>query len=78
MFQYEQKYGGIQLKGVIKKIMYDRNYGFVNVEGEEEEDVFFHRTGVKEDFNALKEGDEVEFEIEETDRGKQAIEIVKA
>ncbi|MCG3260101.1 MAG: cold shock domain-containing protein, partial [Candidatus Heimdallarchaeota archaeon] len=38
------------LKGVIKRIMYDRNYGFVNVEGEEKE-VFFHRSGVKEDFN---------------------------
>ena len=76
MFQYEQKYGGIQLKGVIKRIMYDRNYGFVNVEGEEN-DIFFHRTGVKEDFNALKEGDEVEFEIEETDRGSQATGLVK-
>ncbi len=77
MFQYEQKNGGIQLKGVIKRIMYDRNYGFVNVEGEEK-DIFFHRTGCKEDFNALKEGDEVEFEIEETDRGSQATELVKA
>jgi CspA family cold shock protein len=54
------------LKGVVKRIMYDRNYGFVNVEGEEKE-VFFHRSGVKEDFNDLKEGDEVEFDVEETD-----------
>ncbi len=65
------------LKGVIKRIMYDRNYGFVNVEGEEKE-VFFHRSGVKEDFNDLKEGDEVEFDVEETDRGSQATNLVKA
>lgn len=65
------------MKGTVKRIMYDRNYGFLSVEGEEK-DIFFHRSGVQGEFNDLKEGDEVEFEIEETDRGKQAANLVKA
>jgi len=65
------------LKGTIKRIMYDRNYGFLSVE-DEEQDIFFHRSGCKVEFSDLKEGDEVEFEIEETDRGKQATNVETA
>ncbi len=65
------------LKGTIKRIMYDRNYGFLSVEGEDK-DIFFHRSGCKGEFSDLKEGDEVEFEIEETDRGKQATNVEAA
>ncbi len=65
------------MKGVIKRVMYDRNYGFINVEGEEK-DIFFHSSGCKADFQDLREGVEVEFDIEETDRGKQATNVVTA
>ncbi|MCE7742164.1 MAG: cold shock domain-containing protein [Candidatus Heimdallarchaeota archaeon] len=54
--------------------MYDRNFGFIQVEGEED-DIFFHRSGTKGEFQDLKEDSEVEFEIEETDRGKQATNV---
>jgi len=65
------------LKGTIKRIMYDRNYGFLTAEGEEK-DIFFHRSGVKGDFGELREGDNVEFDLETTDRGRQAINLVQA
>ena len=64
------------MKGIVKRIMYEKNYGFLSVEGEEK-DIFFHRSGVKESFDDLKEGDEVEFELEDTDRGPQATQMVK-
>ncbi|MHA1200743.1 MAG: cold shock domain-containing protein [Candidatus Heimdallarchaeaceae archaeon] len=65
------------MKGNIKRVMYDRNFGFIEVEGEEN-DIFFHRSGTKGEFHDLKEGDAVEFEIEETDRGKQATNVEAA
>ena len=49
----------------------DKGYGFITQEGEEK-DLFFHRSGVKGEFDDLNEGDEVEFDLEETDRGTQA------
>ena len=59
------------MKGTIKRIIYDKGYGFITVEGEEK-DIFFHRTAVQGEFETLKEGDEVEFDLQETDRGTQA------
>ena len=65
------------MKGTIKRVMYDRNYGFISVEGEDK-DIFFHRSGCEGEFHDLREGSEVEFEIEETDRGKQATKVTIA
>jgi len=64
------------MKGTVKRIMYEKNFGFISVE-DEEKDIFFHRSGVKEDFNDLRDGEEVEFDLEDTDRGPQATNIVK-
>ncbi len=64
------------MKGTVKRIMYEKNFGFLSVE-DEEKDIFFHRSGVKEEFDDLKDGDEVEFDLEDTDRGPQATNIVK-
>ncbi|MHA1200233.1 MAG: cold-shock protein [Candidatus Heimdallarchaeaceae archaeon] len=65
------------MKGTIKRIMYDRNFGFIQVDGEEK-DIFFHRSGVTVEFGDLREGDAVEFELEDTDRGQQAINLKTA
>jgi len=62
------------VKGTIKRIWYDRNYGFISVE-DEEKDIFFHRSGVEGEFHDLREGVEIEFELEETEKGKQAIKV---
>jgi len=62
------------MKGTVKKVMYDRNYGFIQVDGEEK-DIFFHRSGVEGEFYEFREGLGVEFELEETDRGPQAVNV---
>ncbi|MHA1224274.1 MAG: cold shock domain-containing protein [Candidatus Heimdallarchaeaceae archaeon] len=62
------------MKGTIKRVMYDRNFGFIQTE-EKEKDIFFHQSGVKGDFGDLREGDDVEFDIETTDRGLQAVNL---
>ncbi len=62
------------MQGKIKKLITHRGYGFINADDEEEEDIFFHLSqldAVK--FNELREGDIVEFEIEETEKGPQAV-----
>jgi len=62
------------MKGTIKRIMYDRNFGFIQT-ADEDNDIFFHRSGVTDEFGSLREGDAVEFDVEETDRGSQAINL---
>jgi cold shock protein len=58
--------------GTIAKLM-DQGFGFITVEGQEK-DLFFHATELEEgvDFNSLKEGQPVEFEMGEGPKGPQA------
>ncbi len=52
-------------KGTIRRLM-DRGYGFIKTE--QEEDLFFHRSGLQGvEFDTLREGQEVEFD---TDKGR--------
>ncbi|MEE9191315.1 MAG: cold shock domain-containing protein [Candidatus Aerophobetes bacterium] len=52
----------------------DRGYGFITTE--EGKDVFFHRTSLQGlEFDSLKEGQALEFEIEEGSRGPRAVNI---
>lgn len=63
------------MQGKIKKLITHRGYGFINAD-DAEEDIFFHLSqldAVK--FNELREGDVVEFEIEETEKGPQAVSV---
>ena len=47
--------------GTIRRLM-DRGFGFIKTE--REEDLFFHRNELQGvDFNSLREGQEVEFEV---------------
>ena len=62
--------------GVVKWFNTEKGYGFI--EREEGEDVFVHFSAIQEDgFKNLEEGQEVEFEVVETDRGLQAENVVK-
>ncbi len=57
---------------------FDGKKGFGFIEREDGDDVFAHFSAIEEDgFKNLEEGQDVEFEIVEGDRGPQAANIVK-
>ena len=59
--------------GTIKKIVKDKGFGFV-VPDDGSDDVFFHRSRLapKVEFDELREGDEVEFQVTKGEKGPQA------
>ena len=62
--------------GKVKWFDAKKGYGFL--EKEEGEDVFVHFSAIQEDgFKSLEEGEEVEFEVVEGDRGPQAENVTK-
>ncbi len=66
------------MKGNIKRFIKEKSYGFIDVDGSEEgKDLFFHVNSVKEGYTP-KEGDTVEFEKEESDKGPNAVNVRKA
>jgi cold shock protein len=61
-------------KGTIVRIM-DKGFGFIKTD-DSDKDLFFHSNEVQDtDFNSLKEGDSVEFEITEGEKGPQAVRV---
>jgi CspA family cold shock protein len=63
-------------KGIIKRIN-ERGFGFVAVEGASQ-DVFFHAKELQGSvFEDLREGDWLEFETVNTDKGPQARNVRK-
>jgi len=69
-----------QKRGTIKFIG-SRGYGFILPDGAQEGDkgIFFHRTNVVDNkFDELKEGQQVEFIIEVTEKGPQAVSVSAA
>jgi len=65
------------MKGTVKWFNESKGYGFIRQNGGE--DVFVHFTAIQsEGFRTLSEGEEVEFEVRESERGRQAENVVKA
>ena len=64
------------MKGTVKWFNGEKGYGFIQVEGGE--DVFVHFSAIQGDgFKTLDEGQAVEFEITEGNRGPQAANVIK-
>lgn len=61
-------------KGTITRLT-DKGFGFIKVEGQEK-DLFFHSNElVDAEYDSLKEGQVVEFEVTEGQKGPQASQV---
>jgi len=63
------------MEGVIKKKIADKGFGFIAVEGQEK-DLFFHSNslaGVA--FDEIQEGDRISFDVEDSPKGKNAVNV---
>ena len=64
-------------KGKVKWFNDSKGYGFISQNAGD--DLFVHFSAIKEEgFRTLSEGDVVEFEVAETDRGPQAANVNRA
>ncbi len=63
-------------EGTVKWFNDSKGYGFISrADGE---DVFVHFSSIAGDgFKSLQEGDEVTFEVEDSERGPQAVSVTK-
>jgi CspA family cold shock protein len=69
--------GSSMAKGKVKWFNDAKGYGFI--EQPDGEDVFVHFSAIGMDgFKTLAEGEEVEFEVKQTDKGLQAANVVRA
>ena len=65
------------MMGSIKTIIVEKNFGFITPDGGEK-DVFFHATSLKDvDFSALKQGDKVSFDVEDSEKGPRAVNVTR-
>ncbi len=66
----------LRQQGRVKWFNPDKGYGFIEVAGQR--DVFVHWSAIQmEGYKSLEEGDEVEFEVVQSDRGPQASNVTK-
>ncbi len=62
------------MQGKVKTFNKQKGYGFIRCELEE--DIFFHYSSlIMDGFKTIDVGADVEFELEETSKGKRAINI---
>ncbi|HWI47713.1 MAG TPA: cold-shock protein [Rummeliibacillus sp.] len=63
-------------QGTVKWFNAEKGFGFIEVQGED--DVFVHFSAIGGDgFKTLEEGQKVEFEVVEGNRGPQAANVTK-
>ena len=64
-------------RGKVKWFNNDKGYGFIQVE-DEKEDIFVHYSAIiTKGYKTLEEGQTVEFELKQGEKGLQATKVVK-
>jgi len=62
------------MQGTIKRVIRDRGFGFIR--SSDGQEVFFHRSNLQQlNFDALKEGDAVDFDMERGEKGPRATNV---
>lgn len=62
------------MEGIIKRLT-DRGFGFIGAEGQEK-DLFFHKDALIDvQFDDLREGEKVSFEVKNGERGPAAVDV---
>lgn len=64
------------LQGTVKWFNPVKNFGFIEQDGEDEQDMFVHGTSILDGAH-LHEGDRVEYEVEEGPNGKPCAKNVR-
>jgi CspA family cold shock protein len=61
--------------GIVKWFKAEKGYGFISVEGGK--DVFVHYSAIRQDgFRSLQEGQQVQFDVVDGEKGPQAANVV--
>lgn len=66
------------MNGTIKTVIFDKHFGFITPE-DGSKDVFFHESGLQGvQFSEVKVGDAVSFDVEQSEKGPRAVNVVRA
>ncbi len=62
--------------GTVKWFNSTKGFGFIT--GEDNKDIFVHQSSIQEDgFRTLEEGQKVSYDVEASDKGDRAVNVVK-
>jgi CspA family cold shock protein len=68
-------FGGVKVIGTVKWFNAEKGFGFI--ERDDGDDVFVHFSAIKsEGYKTLDEGQQVEFDVEQGQRGLQAVNVI--
>jgi len=66
-------------RGHVKWFNDQKGYGFITRDSQPDVDVFVHHSAIRMDgFRTLREGEEVDFELLESPKGLQAVNVTRA
>ncbi len=63
-------------EGTIARLVREKGFGFIKREGQER-DLFFHSNETNGAFDSLNEGDKVSFEVADSPKGPNAVQVTK-
>ena len=66
------------MTGTIKNLIVEKNFGFITPD-DGSKDIFFHASALQGmEFAELRQGDKVSFDVEQSDKGPRAANVVRA